>query len=444
MHDSEVLSWCESVVERSRKHTILDEHQESNPADTKRARRGELPSPPPSAPGTSIHQSTTYRQKSMSASQYKQKRRLRDSPEPVVLESESDQEPDRTPRPNKSTSALGDLDDRSISVGHSTPSHVSSKASKASRNSSPRKQFRNAEIQQTGFRTASFEDEIKSPSLRQLRRDLKGIQRGDRILPQGLRAQLGSEFDIPWFAYSDGEDSTSYRYPALAKIRQIFGRAKKCRDGHHGESSWNMDVHSGFFEWLLRDDPESSGPLDYRYCLTASLLPQYKPKDAPSKMVDFCLAVEVGEEEERIINFLCRSRPGFSINHTDWGDLNKFPIAISVETKGHGDPYDTALLQVATWHASQWRSLRWGGKALSAIEFLAGVIVIGHDWRFVATVLGEDDKATTFESIPMGSTDSIFGIYTLFAALQRLKRWAESTYWPAFKRDMLGDTAPEG
>ncbi|EXU94970.1 hypothetical protein X797_011949 [Metarhizium robertsii] len=205
-----------------------------------------------------------------------------------------------------------------------------------------------------------------------------------------------------------------------------------------------MDVHSGFFEWVLRDDPESSGPLDYRYCLTTSLLPQYKPKDAPSKMVDFCLAVEVGEEEKRIINFLCRSRPGFSINHTNWGDLNKFPIAISVETKGHGDPYDTALLQVATWHASQWRSLRWGGKALSAIEFLAGVIVIGHDWRFVATVLGEDDKATTFESIPMGSTDSIFGIYTLFAALQRLKRWAESTYWPAFKRDMLGDTAPEG
>ncbi|KAG8418946.1 hypothetical protein J3459_011866 [Metarhizium acridum] len=437
MRDSEVLSWRESVVTRSREHTIPDELQESHPAYTKRARRGELLSPSPSAP---VHGCTSYRQMSTSASQQKQKRRLRDNPEPIVLE--SDIELDRTPRAKKSTSIF-DLDDRSISLGDSTPSRASSKASKASRNSSPRKQFRNAELQQTGFRTASFKDEIQSPSLKQLRRDLIGIQRGDRILPQGLRAQLDSEFDIPWFAYSDSEDSTSYRYPGLEKIRQIFERAKKCRDGHHGESSWNMDVHSKFFEWVLRD-PESSGPLDYRYCLIAGLLPQYKSKDAPSKMVDFCLAIEVNEEEERIINFLCRSRPGFSINHTDWGDLNKFPIAISVETKGHGDPYDTALLQVATWHASQWRSLRWGGKALSAIEFLAGIIVIGHDWRFVATVLGEDDKATTFESIPIGSTDSIFAIYTLFAALQRLKRWAESTYWPAFKCDMLGDTSPEG
>ncbi|KID89010.1 hypothetical protein MAJ_11022, partial [Metarhizium majus ARSEF 297] len=376
---------------------------------------------------------------STSASQQKQKRRLRDNPEPIVLE--SDIEPDRTPRAKKSTSIF-DLDDRSIFLGDSTPSRASSKASKASRNSSPRKQFRNAELQQTGFRTASFEDEIKSPSLKQLRRDLIGIQRGDRILPQGLRAQtrnltfLGLLIQI-----AKTRPLTDIR--AWKKFVRSSNEQRNARDGHHRESSWNMDVHSKFFEWVLREGPESSGPLDYRYCLTAGLLPQYKPKDAPSKIVDFCLVIEVNEEEERIINFLCRSRPGFSINHTDWGDLNKFPIAISVETKGHGDPYDTALLQVATWHASQWRSLRWGGKALSAIEFLAGIIVIGHDWRFVATVLGEDDKATTFESIPIGSMDSIFAIYTLFAALQRLKRWAESTYWPAFKCDMLGDTSPE-
>lgn len=187
MRDSEVLSWRESVVTRSRKHTILDELQESHPAYTKRARRGELPSPSPSAPGTTVDGCTSYRQMSTSALQQKQKRRLRDNPEPIVLE--SDIEADRTPRAKKSTSIF-DLDDRSISLGDSTPSRASSKASKASRNSSPREQFRNAELQQTGFRTASFEDEIKSPSLKQLRRDLIGIQRGDRILPQGLRAQV--------------------------------------------------------------------------------------------------------------------------------------------------------------------------------------------------------------------------------------------------------------
>ncbi|OAA34706.1 hypothetical protein NOR_08335 [Metarhizium rileyi] len=368
--------------------------------------------------------------------------RLHNDPEPVV---ESDTEPDHTPPRHENSTSIFDADDRStIALGDSSPSRASSKASKPSRNSSPRKQFRNAELQQAGFRTASFEDEIKLPSLEQLRRDLIGIQRGDRILPQGLRAQLDSKVNIPWFAYSESKDSTAYRYPGLEEIRHIFRRAKKCHHGHHGESSWNMDVHSKLFEWVLREGPESSGPLDYRYCRTAGVLPQYRPPGASSNMVDFCLAIEVNAEEGRMINSLCRSRPALSINHTDWGDLSRFPIAISVKAKGYDDPYDTVLLQVATWHAAQWRSLRWGGKALSAVEFLAGIIVIGHDWRFVATVLGEDDRTTTLESIPIGGTDSIFAMYTLFAALQRLKRWAESTYWPAFKCDMLGDTEPEG
>lgn len=173
--------------------------------------------------------------------------------------------------------------------------------------------------------------------------------------------------------------------------------------------------------------------------LSAGLIAQYKPKDAPSKMVDFCLAIQPNAEDQRLIDSVRRIRPGESINHTDWGRLRKHPIAVSIETKRFGDQFDAALLQIATWHSSQWRSLRWGDKSLPSIEFLPGIIIQGHDWEFIATTMGADGVATIFKPpLQIGNTRSEEGIYKLLISLQQLKRWAEESYWPAFEADVLG------
>lgn len=127
-----------------------------------------------------------------------------------------------------------------------------------------------------------------------------------------------------------------------------------------------------------------------------------------------------------------------SINHTDWGGLTKYPIAISIETKGPEQSYDTSLLQVATWHSSQWRSLCWGRDSpIDTIALLPGIIVIKHDWYFVATDLDKSGKARTFERIPLGGTESILGIYKLSMALLTLLQWVRDQYWPAFQTDIL-------
>ncbi|KAM4055927.1 hypothetical protein HRG_002852 [Hirsutella rhossiliensis] len=321
----------------------------------------------------------------------------------------------------------------------STSSYASSGVS---RNSSPRKQLRNASLQSTGFRQASFpvDGAQLPPSLRTLSQDLKRIRRGVAILPTRLRHELAA-FQFPIDAFSDNEETTRLRYPPIDFVGRIDRRAAECDMDCEGESSWNADVHAPLLDWVLRRDPNGL-LLDFRYCTNAALIPQYKPKEAPGKMVDFCLAIRPNKEEQRVIDDLCRTRPDLSINHTEWGNLSKHPIAISIETKHQGGDSAVALLRMATWHSAQWRSLRLGNsdeeRARLALQFLPGIIVQGHDWKFVATTLGEDFMATTFKSLSMGTTESIPDIYQLAVSLQRLKVWAEEEYWPAFKATILG------
>ncbi|KAI8663857.1 hypothetical protein NCS55_00891700 [Fusarium keratoplasticum] len=229
--------------------------------------------------------------------------------------------------------------------------------------------------------------------------------------------------------------------PGVRTVRKIHRLARRCFKENLAEPSWNNDVHSQTLEWVMRDSPSSDDELlDYRCCLTAGVIKAYRPEHAPSKMVDFCICVQPGTDSphHEAIQSRCLSRPGMSIDHTDWGDLTKNPIAISIETKGPEQSYDTALLQVATWHSSQWRSLCWGRRGdIDAIEFLPGIIVIKHDWYFVATDLDRFGKARTFERIPLGSTESILGIYKLSMTLLTLCQWVRDQFWPAFQANIL-------
>ncbi|KAK7420812.1 hypothetical protein QQX98_002616 [Neonectria punicea] len=177
--------------------------------------------------------------------------------------------------------------------------------------------------------------------------------------------------------------------------------------------------------------------------LSAQIIVEYQPINAPTKMVDYCICIEpkTNSPEYRAIESLCKRRPRKSINHTEWADLTTYPIAVSIETKGPSIGYESALLQVATWQSAQWRSLRWANEGPASsmkLEFLPGIIVMQHHWWFVATSLNEDGKAQTFERLLLGETESILGIYKLSMALQKLVEWARGQHWPAFQTDVMG------
>ncbi|KAI6750629.1 hypothetical protein HG530_014525 [Fusarium avenaceum] len=313
------------------------------------------------------------------------------------------------------------------------PSLSQSSTSGVSGTSSPIKQIRFAAIQQTGFTPCPFEENIDRlpPSLVDLRQQLVDIGYGVSLIPQTLQKELKT---VPSFAFFNTAEKTSkWRVPTPALAQGIVRSATKCQSQHHDESSWNMEVHRRVLDFAFRD----SGDVfvgDYRYCTGAQIIQEYKPLGAPSKCVDFCLCIKPPQSsiEHKTIRNLISTRPGLSINQTDWGDLCTNPIALSIETKRQDD-WNKALLQVGTWHSAQWRALP---STLHAIEFLTGIIVRGHSWYFLASTL-EDGKSVLYHEESIGGTKNIFEVYKLLMALQCLGSWTKEKYWPAFRSDVL-------
>lgn len=411
----------------------------------------------------------------------------------LVLEQSMAVENNDTPRANrflsKQTQELGGL---VADGGHNSPTLASSASNRSawvsngsipvSNRSSPSKQFRSAEMQDAGFKVGNFRVDQHPESLKELRLQLRDIGSGHRILPASLQTEVcsslllllffpsrkqraavdmqrhatqlwDSESEIPAYAFDTDEatrattEALATNLPSLSWVQGLVSRANECHADRECEASWNADVHSPILEQVFRSDRFSSRDLvDFRFCPSAQILPWFKPRDAPSKMVDFCIFIrpKLDSPEERAINSICQLRPGLSINHTDLGNFCKHPIALSIETKRPAEHGDKATLQMGTWHSSQWRSLRYNRNCSSpqSIEFLPGVIVQGHDWQFVATILDESGKARLLRTVRLGGTESELTVYSLVMALQRLRRWIKEVYWPAFVSDMLKDSLP--
>ncbi|KAH8656461.1 hypothetical protein BGZ61DRAFT_372283 [Ilyonectria robusta] len=365
-------------------------------------------------------------------------------------------DPLETPRPSRIRRGTNQ-DLGSPSLHEDSPSRASSGLSQSSTSnhssvshqSSAKRQRRNAGLQETGFKPVSFEldCDLQPESLRALCQQLTKIGDGSKIIPTELREMkltlvqlIGA--NIPDGAYFDANDAhglPQWRYPSLDLAQEIVTRAALCLDEGEGESSWNMDVHAPLLSWVFRQ--KRSRLVDYRYCTSAQILREFKPRNAPSKNVDFCVIIRPEEDSPayEAIEDLCRlGRPGLAINHTEWGNFDKDPIAISIETKRHAENWDNAILQMGTWHSAQWRSLVWGRsqQPVRHIDFLPGIIIQGHSWLFVATIF-KNNKARLYHSVAIGDTKTKFGIYKLTISLQCLQGWVEETYWPAFKADIL-------
>lgn len=144
-----------------------------------------LPTPAPSTTPSAGHEHTGIDIHAMSSP----RKRQRDDGLDDNLEDLDTNAIDATPRPRRTPRRPDWADEDSqgsLSVSSSRAS------SSISYRSSPTKQYRNAELQDTGFRTASFAvNATRQPaSLQALRRELTSISYGDGIFPHGLRDQV--------------------------------------------------------------------------------------------------------------------------------------------------------------------------------------------------------------------------------------------------------------
>ncbi|KAG7404129.1 hypothetical protein Forpe1208_v015620 [Fusarium oxysporum f. sp. rapae] len=361
-----------------------------------------------------------------------------------------DQDLDETPRAPSFRQRLRQYQDAFPSSSPSRTSSVS--RSSISNASSPTKQQRNAALLSTGYKHYTF---VQNPDwqpepLKRLKKKLEQINNGEKLIPMELKDQVAdcSVGDAVFFDTAETTTSkTAWRYPDAYFVDEILDRAAVCLSENEGESSWNMEIHAPILKWVFPF--RQSNLCQVRYCPSATIVPEFKPKNAPSQMVDFCIIARPQEEtpEADAIEEICAFRPDKTINHTDWGNLAKDPIAISIETKKHGENWTKAIHQMGIWHAAQWRSLCFniGGNdvSLSKITFLPGIIVQGHKWMFVATIyrLG---RAKLFSEVAIGDTESKLGIFKLLVSLQCLRKWIEDEFWPAYKEDILGIPGLEG
>ncbi|KZL87312.1 hypothetical protein CI238_13277, partial [Colletotrichum incanum] len=260
-----------------------------------------------------------------------------------------------TPRPTRTAITVASFP--SVSSQSSSRQLTSTR----SLTSSPRKQLRTAERALTGFVEQKF-----SLSRNALPLSLSALLGKLEAINTGLE-----HLYILIYAFTDRLLLTRYAEPSL--ITRLLNRATACDLGREGESLWNAEV----------------------YYLILS-------------MVDFCITITLvtGSLENQTINALSDSRPGGSINYTDWGSFTQNPIALSIETK-------------------------WLG-------FLPGILVFGHEWFFMANVPGPSGQSVLFTKQAIRTTEKGVRIYSILATVEVLRAWAADQFWPAFKEIILG------
>lgn len=170
--------------------------------------------------------------------------------------------------------------------------------------------------------------------------------------------------------------------------------------------------------------------------MNASIMPAYHKFLTPTTKVDYVLSIKPAADSaaaDEAISNLQRTANG-SANHTAFGPLCHNPISVSIETKRHGGDARKADVQLATWQAAQWTFFRSraSAEAIRRLEFLPGVVVQGHEWKFTATTW--EDGKTVSDDVEVGmrfnmlTNDRRFGPVISLAVL--LLRLVFCRLWP--------------
>ncbi|WQF90265.1 Putative PD-(D/E)XK nuclease [Colletotrichum destructivum] len=228
----------------------------------------------------------------------------------------------------------------------------------------------------------------------------------------------------------------------LAHMQSIVAASWDAQETLQVESAWNIMVHSqvltaSLFGSFPRPDLLCAVP-----CTHARIMKWYFPSVNSSRMVNFALAVNPRlDPDPRVMPAIDAlwSRLVFGVvNHTNYDALRERPVAVSIETKRRGEQQSKAEVQMGVWHAAHWAFLASHVKdRLATLFFLPGLLIVGDEWKLVASSY-VNGQTILFLDRSIGSTNSELGTLQIMAVLRRLRRWVEETYWPWYKREMLG------
>ncbi|PSR81477.1 hypothetical protein BD289DRAFT_484378 [Coniella lustricola] len=151
-----------------------------------------------------------------------------------------------------------------------------------------------------------------------------------------------------------------------ADVEQVLFWASELSGTGAEEAAWHSAVYHQLLKLsIYKDGRPRKDLVGFSQCTSAATVPQYRTSDTPTKKVDFCIHIDpefdLGTQHNAAaarVRALCQTLSQQTINATDCEPLCGRPIAVSLESKkpDAGKSAD-AQLQIAMWHAAQWRML---------------------------------------------------------------------------------------
>ncbi|KAI0867219.1 hypothetical protein GGS24DRAFT_486286 [Hypoxylon argillaceum] len=236
----------------------------------------------------------------------------------------------------------------------------------------------------------------------------------------------------------------------LYQVLDIVEDSQQCSSQGESEAHWNAVVHAPLLRLALGRDKR----VGYKYVPGDKIDHRWLPPHSSgfatgSRIVDF--VIYLNEDNDEVMQAaLAMLTPDVlcSVNHINPISLQRYPIAINIETKTISRTEEEARIQLAIWVASQVRRIQAliddsASKATVLGNMIFPLVFVDADeWTVMfarpmasapAPVLGplrprDLDKLEIYTKISLGSTETIIGTYRLLASLRALRDWADITF----------------
>ncbi|KAF4979686.1 hypothetical protein FZEAL_4145 [Fusarium zealandicum] len=281
------------------------------------------------------------------------------------------------------------------------------------------------------------------------------------ILPPNLKRIMGADaikharvLPSMWQGNDDPEQDEELRQQHT-QIQNILAEAAEATTMTKGESAWNAQVHYPILKLALssisstraetitnaqiikdfrprsRDQGwssvSSSAASSQSSILSDDTGTWAEPESSVHKMVDFALVLIPDDTLEGKIKGFLTKQQNPTINHTMYDALSQRPAPVFIETKTSAGVVDRSHVQLGIWTAAWFQRLR-------AVKSTKGPIAVpviqvhGNVWTAMFAVDGKDKILLLDQSVRIGDTATLLGLYQLLSALRVIGKWINTTF----------------
>ncbi|KAK2666918.1 hypothetical protein RAB80_017339 [Fusarium oxysporum f. sp. vasinfectum] len=261
----------------------------------------------------------------------------------------------------------------------------------------------------------------------------------DRInlLPRAVEEELRSMYRQsklrPHYFFSHDDNKTPIHIQELAALRKIEQAAKTCQVEEASEAAWNVEVQGPLLELALEPFPSLSRDILTQARISRPFVPEMKAAShydfTRTKMIDWGIRLHPSQSTTARIQEILLPLPENqrSINQSTYGPVRFDPIAVSIETKTANGGAEEARLQLGVWVAAWHQRIRTLMRPNQAIVTLPLILVLEHKWQLLFAC-DRGSHIDIVESVDIGDTKGLMGMYTVLSVLRTLASWVQSEY----------------